>query len=144
MNMVLLNPNGYSQTLRYPRLGKFPHFLCKCFYFFIFSNKIALFKTLTVWQLRVDLESLQKLELSLGASDPESIRYYLFSAICFPLGKGLYGRTEHAPEVSVTKKHFNIFNSLAANAAEHMILIEASAWYFFNKRYKKIKLRKKY
>ena len=34
---------------------------------------------------------------------------------------------EHAPEVSVTKKHFNIFNSLAANAAEHIILIEASA-----------------
>ena len=126
--------------------------LLKVFFFFFLSNKISLFKTLAVLQLRVDLESLQQLELTL-ASDLQSTRYYLVSAICSHPGKGIsYGRTEHAPELSVTYNDFNIFNSqvvqsskknyLAADAAEHLILINASARDFLNKKYKEMKLGK--
>ena len=65
-----------------------------------FFNKISLVKTLTVRELRVELESLHKLKLSLGATDLERI-YYSYS-ICSPLGKGSSGRTVFAHEVGVT------------------------------------------
>ena len=61
-------------------------FLLKVFFLFFSFNKISVVKTLTVGQLRVELESLHKLELSLCTNDLQRI-YYSFS-ICSPLCKG--------------------------------------------------------